>query len=368
MNDQKAAEGVRRGVVFVTVGSIRHNASIIRAVRIGHQLVLRNIDVGLVLLDSPDNRRYLTETGYGGVPLWTKRRLTLERSIVRTINGSRYQVVHSINANLRTAILYSCGMTRKPLITDWDELLSANQNPWWRRMVYRITEYIHLRFAKIVLAASDYLRIRLSERTSKPILYLPYAAVPNVRDTPRTHREDKRHRAKILYLGSFSHLYASDVVELTSLLDIAVRRDYQLHLIGEGPMLLKFKERASSNSMEHVVFHGHAPQNTVDDLIDELGIEVCFLPLEDTDSNRFRCPNKLFHYMKTGRPIVTCLVGEPAKILGAGGYYYSYRDKESLETAIETAIHGRARYDMSKHTWAARADEYLRLLAHYCAL
>ena len=344
-------------ILFVTVGSIRHNASIIRAVHLGNELQRKGVGVGILLLDCSANRQYLADCGYAGRILWTKKKLFIEKHVLHAINTGGYSYIHSINANLRVALLYMFRLVKPLLISDWDEMLSSNNNPLFRKLLYNTTEYIHLHYAGFIVTASVELQTLVLRKTEKNVYYLPYAMRGHATTAPSTNE-----KFRLLYLGSFSHLYANDIVELLNLSLIAVQQEGELHILGEGAMLQRLRDGLTDAAISRVFFHGYVTQDRVDEIINGLGISTCFLPLENTDSNRYRCPNKLFHYMKTNRPIVTCAVGEAFNILKDSGIYYDYGDRESLSAAVERSKTWMTVYNRAAHTLQARADEYIQIV------
>jgi glycosyltransferase involved in cell wall biosynthesis len=136
--------------------------------------------------------------------------------------------------------------------------------------------------------------------------------------------------------------------------------DFSAVLLGRGPE----KEAGQAYIVEaglkeRIRFPGFVPEQELQLYL--AGAAVHVSPLNDTITDRARCPSKIPMYMMMGRPVVTCRVGEAWEYLGDHGYYYKPGDTVSLASVLEEIWcikTGSVIYDLEKITWRSIAARY----------
>lgn len=352
-------------ILFVAAGSFRQNASFIRAAALGGQLQLQGHDPVFCLKEAPDTRALLEQHGVSEKCSWARTRSPIDfLRLARRFTDVDF--VHLINANLAGEIL---GLRLRPggarVISDWDEWLSRVPfQTGFHQRTYAL-EFIARRISSAFIFSSSYLQSEYRRYLGKiPTAYIPYGLNPSGPVTPgaatRWLREGRRYA---MYLGSLHEMYREDLRELLLLAQSCRDLDLDLVVAGDGserPWLEA--ELAKILPSNRIVFTGQLSIPELDGLVAEDAVRLCFLPLKDTMQNRSRCPNKLFHYIKGGKPVVTNRVGEPANLLGELGHYYAYGDAASVTVAVRASLERPPRYDVDSFSWARRASTYVRFL------
>ncbi|MCW5559276.1 MAG: glycosyltransferase, partial [Verrucomicrobiae bacterium] len=274
--------------------------------------------------------------------------------------------VHIINANLVGEVVGTRLRKRGArIISDWDEWLSQVPRGTKLKFKFLMMEWIARRISSGFIFASTYLQNEYRKYLRDlPTAYIPYAFNPSGAVEPGLAEKVLRPgRRYALYLGSLSDSYREDLRELVLLAQCCRDLDLDLVVAGDGSERPWVEaEVAKCLPDGRAVFTGQLTLPVLDGLVPAESFRLSFLPLKDTPQNRSRCPNKVFHYIRGGKPVVTNRVGEPANLLGNGGHYYQYGDRASLTVAVREALEHRAAYSVEEFTWARRAQAYVRFL------
>jgi len=352
-------------ILFVAAGSFPGNASFIRPAALGGELRRLGHDPVYCLTEAPGTRSLLEQFGVPNRCVWAASRSPLDFARVcgQFVN---VDFVHIINANLAGEVV-GLRMRRRGarIISDWDEWLSTVPRGFLARCKFWMLEWIARRISSGFIFASTWLQ----NEYRRHLPGLPTAYIPNGFD-PRgalepglAERVLRPGRRYVLYLGSLGEWYREDLRELTLLARCCRDLDLDLVVAGDG------SERAwvEAEVARHLpggraVFTGHLTLPVLDGLVPAESIRLGFLPLKDTRQNRSRCPIKVFHYIRGGKPVVTNRVGEPAHLLGDGGHYYQYGDLASMTAAVTQALEHRTACSGDPFTWSRRAETYVRFL------
>lgn len=352
-------------ILFVAAGSFHRNASFIRAAALGGELQRQGHDPVFCFTEAADTRALLEQHGVAGRCVWARSRSPLD-FIRLAPRFPDVDFVHLINANLAGEML---GLRLRPggarVVSDWDEWLSRVPFKTGFHQRLRALEFLARRVSSAFVFSSAYLQSEYRQYLGKtPTAYIPYGLNPSGPMTPgaaaRWLREGRRYA---MYLGSLHEMYREDLRELLLLAGSCRDLDLDLVVAGDGterPWLES--ELARILPADRIVFTGQLSIPELDGLVAEPAVRLCFLPLKDTMQNRCRCPNKLFHYIKGGKPVVTNRVGEPASLLGDLGHYYTYGDGASVTGAVRESLERPPRYDIDSYSWARRASAYIRFL------
>lgn len=353
--------------LFVAAGTFRANASILRAACLARELNHSGHEAQLLLLDGQDSRELVAAKDLGNMTHWVANRRP-PAFLAAAASLPRPDWVHVINANL-VGLLSGRSARRRGarVVSDWDEWLSrvpSSRRLRWRRL---LLEWLARQVSDAYLFASRHLCEHYGPRVAgRPQLYLPYALDPSphpdeVRWAERVRLQaDQRY---IAYVGSLDACYRTDLEELVLLAEACRDFGWGLVVAGDGSERPALAGRlAKILPAERLVMPGRLPVPLMDGLLSQPSIAATFLPLEDTVQNRARCPNKMFHYIKAGRPVVTNRVGEAASLLGDQGHYYRYRDAGSLGSTLRRAAEAQPSYDLESFSWRMRCAAYERFL------
>jgi glycosyltransferase involved in cell wall biosynthesis len=138
-------------------------------------------------------------------------------------------------------------------------------------------------------------------------------------------------------------------------------------MIGGGERLAEVKQFVEVSGMTNVRVHGYLPWPDVWAYLENA--DFLIFPIRDTVANRMRCPAKVFAYMQTRRPIVTNPVGEVAEALGGNAVYVDPTANAFADAVLELSKTRLppVEYDLSRFTWASRAQELLGAVHEHIA-
>jgi glycosyltransferase involved in cell wall biosynthesis len=332
--------------VTYCAGIFEYNASVLRSIASASIYGATFEQVHIYMQDSPGNNRLVN---LFDIPFSRFNSLSLLSAITKQEVAS----IHLINASFGCTLLASVAkLYGKKIVIDWDEWASRINAPWYRTVNWWLAEQVLMCLADLAVAASSHLRNRLiANGIGIKVLYAPYAMLPKRQQNSEPVNHDLQGPT-VAYVGSFSVNYQNDMLELKNLARAVRKLNFSLLLIGDGP-LLKDLLAAICREGLNVVTTGRLQPTDIDSWLSQPQVVASFLPLESTEQNLSRCPNKLFHYIQAGLPVVTNRVGEAAITLGDQGFYYDYGSEVSLEKSLEKAAIGRVSYDLKRYSWDA---------------
>jgi glycosyltransferase involved in cell wall biosynthesis len=194
------------------------------------------------------------------------------------------------------------------------------------------------------------------------VQHLPYGTDESKNNEEETARFLQAHTLGryALYCGGMYRNYGFWTMLEAFVAMAKARPDFSAVLLGRGPEKEAGQTRVAEEGLkERIRFPGFVPEAELQLYLAGAAIHVS--PLNDTITDRARCPSKIPMYMMTGRPIVTCRVGEAWEYLGNLGYYYSPGDAQSLAEVLGTLWRARVRhipYDLEKTSWRSLAIRY----------
>jgi len=352
-------------ILFVAAGSFGRNASFIRAAALGGELQRAGHDPVFCLTEAADTRALLEQHGVAQKCVWVPTRNPLD-FVRRASLFADVEFVHLINANLAGEML---GMRLRRggarVVSDWDEWLSrvpSGAGLRWKRLGM---EFLARRISAAFVFSSSYLQSEYRPFLGRrPNAYIPYGLnMSGAVIGGAAARWLRAGRGYAMYLGSLHEQYREDLQELILLARSCSELDLDLVVAGDGSERTWLEsELTKALPGGRVVFTGQLSIPELDGLVAEPSVRLSFLPLKDTMQNRCRCPNKLFHYIKGGKPVVTNRVGEPGILLGDLGHYYTYADPASLTAAVRGSLEHPPRYALEDFSWARRAATYVQFL------
>lgn len=161
---------------------------------------------------------------------------------------------------------------------------------------------------------------------------------------PRTHVHCRK--TVLMYSGVLDMRYGiPELLDAMALLDDS----YELWLTGDGNAVGLIQERAAAD--ERIVFYGYLPSRQ--DLLDKQAEATMLIsPRRDTEAGSKYCfPSKLFEYMVSGRPVISCyLEGIPKEY-----HTYLYQLPHVSDVDIANAVTKVARLTERERDDAGRA-------------
>ena len=147
-------------------------------------------------------------------------------------------------------------------------------------------------------------------------------------------------------------------------------KDWQLRIIGDGPMRAELDDLARSLGID-VDFRGAVAPDAIPQHMAGTAIGVAPYPAMDTDSDQYFSPLKVYEYMAAGLPVVASRVGQLPEIMGESAYLVPPSDPEALAEALDALVANpveRARVGSDnrrqaerEHSWTGTVDH---ILAH----
>lgn len=350
-------------VLFVTSQVITRHATMKRAAGMAPSLTERGWSVGVLAEDHPDNRAY-----FGAVPglktfYYPATGMLAERACKnRFVQTGGWNLVHVCGLGWRNAI------SRKGpafVVMDHVELESSlTGTPLPRRLLQGVLEKTSRRYYRGAIGASKWLCEWLSRGSRGPVQYLPYGA-----ERPRSVAPEARARflatkelgRYVLYCGGMYSNYGFWTMLEAFLRLAGNHKDFSAILLGRGPEKERGMQRVAAEGLQHRIrFPGYVPEEELDLYLSGAAVHVS--PLNDTITDRARCPSKIPLYIMTGRPIVTCRIGEGWEYLRELGHYYQPGNPDSLETVLRRIWSEPEEkpvpYDLEKFSWPYLAGQY----------
>ena len=159
-------------------------------------------------------------------------------------------------------------------------------------------------------------------------------------------RPDAAGSGEILAVYAGAHGRANGLhhlLEAATLLQAAGERRVRLLLVGEGgekPALI-----SAARQLRNVTFLDPMPKAELAGLLagSQLGL-LCLAPI--VEFAEWTAPNKLMDYLAAGRPVLSNLPGEAARLLEAGGCGETQADAAALATALTRMANEPARREI----------------------
>jgi len=349
------------------------NASLMRATLPARYLIRAGHKVDLILITVQGRQPYF----YGGRPKGltvheVPRSWGSPRRVVQLLRQLKPEIIHAIGTGRATfwpGLWYRQQSGDSMLVTDIDELLSAVYNlP--RNLIMRRWEARALRDSDIVLVVSRYMEGKFSTRAGKErIGYLPNAVDLEVFDKYKNGSDLIRKRFGgrpiVTYMGFMLPQYQTGYILQVAHVIQRQRPDVQFVLIGEGPEKVRLEKLAVRLGLrDSVCFVGFVSDEELPGYL--CASDALLFPIEDTQINQARSPNKTYLYCAAEVPIVTNRVGEVYNTLGDWGIYFDFDSLDDCATKVLKAVDtGQPRPPRSlaeKNCWAKRTEEYLAIV------
>lgn len=218
----------------------------------------------------------------------------------------------------------------------WPQSLSATgyvRNRLVLRMVEWVVRFIYRRADLILVQSQAFIEPVRALAGDTPIKYYPNSvdgsfAVPATGKTPQVTGLDAVF--PVMFAGNIGSAQAVEVI-----VDAAARlrehKDIQFVVLGDGSrrewMLQQVKERG----LDNLHLPGRFPVETMPGFMQKAA--ALLVTLADREIFAATVPNKVQAYMAAGRPIIACLPGEGARLVGEAGAGIGVRAEDGAALA-----------------------------------
>lgn len=216
------------------------------------------------------------------------------------------------------------GVLRNPLL--------IRMSLWLERFLYR--------YADRVMVNSPGFIAHVTERTAKPVEFVPNGADPTMFDPARDgagFRSSNHLENKFVVLYAGAHGLSNDLgIVLESARLLAGTHAIHIVFLGDGKEKANLQALAERMSLTNLTFLPPVPKSEMADAL--AGANACLAILMPLKDYKTTYPNKVFDYMAAGRPVVLAIDGVIRDLIETArcGVFAQPGDPSALAEAIKT--------------------------------
>lgn len=226
-----------------------------------------------------------------------------------------------------------------------EAMLHGKYNPiyWW---VKRLSKRIYHGADKILVTSRpfiDYLHSVLGIPTER-MAYLPQHAGTGMLEM--NLQSEDNGIADFMFAGNLGKGQRIDVIIKAAML-LGARKDYKIHIVGDGRMRQELEQMVRDNGLEeNVVFYGNQKREDMPSFYKKA--DVLLITLRGNNEVGNTMPGKLQMYMTTGKPILGAINGAAKEVIEEAqcGSCVKAGDYEGLAKLMEFYINHPKEYDV----------------------
>lgn len=226
-----------------------------------------------------------------------------------------------------------------------EAMLHGKNNPvyWW---VKSLSKKIYLGADKVLVTSRpfiDYLR-KTHGLLAEKMDYLPQHASPEMLNM-NLEAEDNGI-ADFMFAGNIGKGQRVDVIIKAATI-LGARKDYKIHIVGDGRMREELEKQVKENGLEeNVVFYGNQKREDMPSFYKKA--DVLLITLRGNNEVGNTMPGKLQMYMTTGKPILGAINGAAREVIEAAqcGSCVKAGDYQGLAKIMEFYIQHPKEYDV----------------------
>ena len=193
-----------------------------------------------------------------------------------------------------------------------EAMLHGKKNPiyWW---VKRLSKRVYQGADRILVTSRpfiDYLHLNLSIPKER-MAYLPQHAGTEMLD--KDLKAVDNGVADFMFAGNLGKGQRVDVIIKAAAI-LGARKDYKIHLVGDGRMKAELEQMVKENGLEeNVVFYGNQKRENMPSFYKKA--DVLLITLRGNNEVGNTMPGKLQMYMTTGKPILGAINGAAKEVI-----------------------------------------------------
>lgn len=225
-----------------------------------------------------------------------------------------------------------------------EAMLHGKKNPfyWW---VKRLSKRIYQRADRILVTSRPFIDYLNHELRISPVkmAYLPQHAGTGMLGMDL--EAENNGIADFMYAGNLGKGQRVDVI-INAAIVLGARKDYKIHIVGDGRMRQELEQIVKENRLEeNVIFYGNQRREDMPSFYKKA--DVLLITLRGNNEVGNTMPGKLQMYMTTGKPILGAINGAAAEVIlqAQCGSCVKAGDYEELARLMEFYIKHPQEYD-----------------------
>jgi len=230
----------------------------------------------------------------------------------------KYDKILIIKLNLLVIpCIISAKIRSKSIILDWDDLSSSFQTSYLRRTLTSFLENSFLvNLIDVITTHNKYMIDFSKKKSDKKIFYVPQGVDTKIFDRRLYKKSNLKKELKLnnkiilAFVATFTQGGVRDFdIILKSMKEVQNKnRKIVLLVIGDGPLLEKYKKMSEQLDIENIKFIGRIPHKKVPEYLSISNYGIIFM--RNDIGNKMRVSLKILEYLSMEIPVIGHLVGE----------------------------------------------------------